>query len=387
MISTRHLDTYSLPNLLINGGFDHLETVGDNFVPHFWKFGDVAPPDPAAKNPNCYIVTQNKPLTRKEDVRDYLTIKLATKLSATMTQSFMIDSGVALDFPIPLAPQTEAVPTTRKEVAFGYLGKYDRFLARSSTFSLGVSLQVMQGSATITAAFLDSSGAPITTATLTSSFSAQFTKQKWRRYVVKMTPEYTPAAIKLTITRANTTEYLELNMGNMQLVCGAYDDVPYTGDRLLSAIPKNAIVMSMGTSCPPGFVELENPEATLPDGWLAQDPTLTSRKNLFPIGATSVDPTALVGDPSHNRDSYKFTLRREDVVPLESFDSVFGNPITSAANNSSSGTNTTTAVGYASGGVCPGDEANEDGSADHQHNVAAGGSIPVNRSLRFCRKL
>jgi len=385
MISTRHLDTYSLPNLLINGGFDHLETIDGNFVPHFWSFTEVAPPSASAKNPNYYTVTQNKPLTRKEDVRDYLTIKLATKPSATMTQSFMIDSGVALDFPIPLAPQTEAAPTSRKEVAFGYLGKYDRFLARSSTFSLGVSIQVMQGSATITASFVNAAGSPIVTATLVTSASAQFTKQRWRRHVVKLTPEYTPAALKLTITRAAATEYLEINIGNMQLVCGAYDDVPYTGDRLLSAIPKNAIVMSMGSSCPPGFVELENPDVSIPEGWAVQDPTLTSCKNLFPIGSTAVNPANLQGDPTHNRDSYDFTLRRDDVRALESFDSIYGNPVTVA--NSNSGTNTTTPVGYAAEGVCPGDEANEKGTADHEHNVTAGGSIPVHRSLRFCRKL
>lgn len=362
MISTRHLDTQSLINLLVNGGFDHLETINGALVPHFWSFSGVVPLVNTTKSQDNYTIIQNEQLTTKIDARDYISIKLASGSGMTMTQSFLIDPGVAFDFPVPLQPGS-----TRSEISAGYLSQYDKSLVRSNSFTIALSARVKLGAVKISASFLDINKAPITTSLLVPATSGAVTKQKWRRYATTLTPEFTPAYLQFEITRSSPTEYLEVHVGNIQLVCGAYDDAPYTGDRLLTAVPKNAIILSMGQGCPPGFVQLEEPEGVpLPDSWLAQDPTLKARYNLYPVGAEgSVDPASLVGDPTHNRDSYKFSLTRNNVEPLESFDSV--SPATSL--------------------TFAGDEATSDGEADHQHNVSAGGSIPVTRTFRFCRKL
>lgn len=380
MISTRHLDTQSLVNLLTNGGFDHLEQVGDNLVPHFWELGSVVPRVNTTKSEDIYSIVQNESLTTKDDLRDYISIRLATKSSATMTQSFLIDPKVALDFPVPLQPGS-----TRTEVSAGYLSQYDRFLVRSNSFTIALSIRVRLGSASVSAAFLDSNRSTIGLAQLVPAISASGTKQKWRRYAARLTPEFTPAYIQLTVTRAAPTEYLEAHIGNIQLVCGAYEDAPYTGDRLLTAIPKNAIVMSMGLGCPPGFVQLEEPaNVTLPESWAPQDPSLRARFNLYPVGAEgTVDPSALVGNPTHNRDSYKFTLTRNNVEAFESFDAL----TTTTTQSTSTTTNNTIVTSEINQTAVAGDEASADGKADHQHNVSAGGSIPVTRAFRFCRKL
>ena len=379
MMSTRNLDTQSLLNVVINGAFDHLETVGNNLIPHFWEFANIAAPRDTGKSEDTFTVVRGESLARKGDLRDYLVARLATKLSATMTQSFLIDSKVALDFPVPLIPGT-----IRREVGAGYLSRYDTFLARSNSFTVGISTRVRLGSASITASFLDINKSPIATAELMPASSAASTKQLWRRYAAKLTPEFTPAYVKLTITRSSPTEYLELNLGNIQLVCGAYDSVPYTGDRLLSAIPPDVVVLSLGSGCPPGFVELEEPSGvSVPDSWAAQDATLMARRNLYPIGTeTAVNPSQLVGDPTHNRSSYKFRVSRNGVEAFESFDAL--TTVTSTAVGVQSGSTITTTERVQT--AIAADEA-PSGIADHQHNVSAGGSIPVTRSFRFCRKI
>lgn len=385
MISTRHLDTQSLINLLTNGGFDHLEQVGDNLVPHFWELGNVVPRVNTTKSEDIYSIVQNESLTTKDDVRDYISIRLATKSAATMTQSFLIDPKVSLDFPVPLVPGS-----TRAEISAGYLSPYDKFLVRSNSFTIALSVRTKLGAVSITATFLDTNRSTIAISQLVPAISAAGTKQRWRRYATKLTPEFTPAYIQLTINRAAPTEYLEAHIGNIQLVCGAYEDAPYTGDRLLTAIPKNAIIMSMGLGCPPGFVQLEEPEnVTVPESWAAQDPSLKARLNLYPVGAEgTADPAALVGDPTHNRESYKFTLTRNNVEPFESFDSlttVTSRTYSTTVNQGNE--NEQTLTSEINQTAIAGDEASSDGKADHQHNVSAGGSIPVTRAFRFCRKL
>lgn len=381
MISTRHLDTQSLPNLIINGAFDHLEPSKNNFIPHFWALENLELREPKARSENVYKIVQGETLNRAEDLRDYFCIELSTKPTASMTQSFLIDPNVAFDFPIPMAPSA-----TRLEVSAGYLSPFNTFLVRSNTFTLGLSARVVRGAAKITAAFLNSVGAPILETVLTESASAFFTKQRWRRYTGQLTPEQTPSAIKISVIRSDPTEFLELHIGNIQLVCGAYHDVPYTGDRLLSAIPKNAIVLSLGTGCPPGFIELEEPDGvSVPESWTQQDTSLKARHNLFPIGISgNLDPSALVGDPTHNRSEYRFTLALDDVEAFESYDSLqviqTTVPVPSTQPGSTITSVSETQSSYAA------DEATN-GTADHQHNVSAAGSIPLNRSFRFCRKL
>lgn len=366
MRSVRSADVYSLPNLLRNGGLDFLEPQDDgHLLPHFWSFTGLVPRTESEEAVNSYEVITGETIERRGDLGDYFKINLLDNSLVRINQSFLATN--ILDFPVPLASGS-----ARKEVAAGFLSKFERLLSRSRDYSIGVSIRVVRGRVNVSTRFVDEKGVVITESDLSVGQEATLTARRWLRKQTYLTPSSTPASISFNIQRVAGSELTEVHIGFFQLVLGQYDYVPYTGDPSIGVLPKDAIVMVMGDTCPPGFVALEEPSGEVPEDWLAVDAEAKIREGNFPIGNDGSGD--LKGDPTHNRDTYQFRLDANDTEAFESFDSRHGSA-------------TTGSVSYNPNVRTPADEPDETGRADHQHNVRDAGSIPVNRQFKFCRRL
>lgn len=369
MRSVRHADVCSLPNLLSNGAFDFVEDVAGTPTAHFWTgHGVTAATNAAATQSVCGLV-RGETIVDAEGASDYVRFDLLSGAAASWRQSFLADPAAhVLDFPTPLAPGS-----ARREMAPGFLSRFRRTLARSRSYTAALSARVVRGAATLSARFLDADGGLIASADLTARADSGATGRRWKRYSATLTPAVVPSAIEFVAVRTGG-EIVELHLSLFQLVLGAYDEAPYTGDPLVAAVPADAIVLALGSVCPPGFVALEEPAGAVPAAWLAADPTLKLRRGAFPLGATKPD-TAPHGAPTHNRtDGYQFEVAADDVVEFESFDSTWGSAVSGS-------------VSYNPNVRTPADEPDDRGRADHQHNVREGGSLPAHRRFLFCRRL
>ncbi len=365
MRSFRPADTRALVNLLRNGGLDYLEQKDGYLLPHFWDLTNLVPRAQSAESKSSYeIITGAEP--DPGGLVDYWKLLLLDAKESQLSQSFLSDA--VFDFPTPLAPGS-----VRQEVAGGYLSRYERLIYRTRPMSLGVSLRVVRGTVDVTVRVADENGRLAADAVLVSRADASFTGRRWRRLAVSFTPTASPARVVIVLKRSAGSDLTEVHLGNVQLVLGAYGEVPYTGDPSVSAIPRGAVVLSMGDACPPGFVRLEEPEGqSALAAWKAVDPAAAVRSGNFPY--QSADQAALDGEPTHNVEDPHFSLVNDQTIAFESFASRLGSA-------------TTGTISYNPNVRCPADEPNENGTADHQHGLAAGGSIPVNRSFLFCRRL
>lgn len=341
MASVRTLRPESLINLVRNGGLD--------FQREFWSF--------AGHTPELVNGTQTSP----DGASTYLRYELDSSDTATVTQSFR--SSATFDFP------SSAVPFTRRGLQGGYRSEFGCLLGRSRRFSLGLSIAVVSGSIKITAEFLDVQGTVISEAVLDSARTAAFTGRAWGRVSGVLTAAVSPSSVRISITRTKA-ELCDVRIAKIQLSKGAYTTAPYTGDIQHSAIPENSVIMVLGSSCPAGFEPLASSTAS---SELWQDRGIETRKGAFPTGSSSSE--AEIGDPTHNKDEgYTFTLAQDDIRQFESFDSTFGQK-------------TSGNISHDPFVKSPADVPGDSETADHQHNVDEGGSIPVNRQFLFCQRI
>lgn len=362
MRSFRPADTRSLPNLLRNGGFDYAETVDDVLIPHHWTFDGLTTRAASEEAASSYEVILGE-APAAGGLVDYLKLTILDGSEVGLAQSLV--SSAVLDFPVPTPPGS-----ARSEVPAGYIGTFERLVTRTRPMSLGISIRVVRGSVAATVRVSDAAGSLSVEASLSSRINSAITKGKWQRLAVSFTPSSTPASVALVFTRLPGSDLAEVHIGNIQMVLGAYADVPYTGDLSLGVMPTNSVIMTFGASCPPGFVELEEPAGTVPEAWLAVDPNAKLRAGAFPFHSTG----SVTGEPTHGLETAHFEPAVNDVIALESFSSLLG--------SSTTGSN-----GYNPNVRCPADEPDDSNVADHQHTLEDGGSVPVNRLLRFCRRL
>jgi hypothetical protein len=369
MRSVRVTDVFALPNLLSNGGFDRLVTTDGVTTAAYWTVSGASSETLGAGG-NRYTFVTAEDSDEEFSARDYVRLSLSESRPVVLSQSFLADPAQnALDFPVPLLAGSD-----RQEVLEGFRSVYTKLLPRSRSFTVGVAARINRGRAILAARFLDASGRTIGGVDLNPVLDAKSSKRKWRRWSGVLTPPGTPASIEIYVQRISAGDFVELHLGELQLITGAYDEAPYTGDPGLTAIPKGAIIFSLGESCPPGFEELPAADGTIPAEWLAADPEAELRFKAFPIGATS-STGAVAGSPTHNRSEYSFRLALDDVEAFESFEG----KIAESPDNS--------AVGYNPSVTVPADEPDAKGTANHQHNVLDAGSLPVNRPLRLCRRV
>lgn len=370
MRNTRHADTLALVNLIPNGGLDYLEDKGDYKLPHFWRFVNIVPRPLSGGTDNTYDVVEGEEIKAVDEARDYLRLLIQNNKPVRLIQRFDVDTETnVLDFPQPLDPGT-----ARTEVAEGFRSTYNRVLARTRDYSFGLSLRLLRGEVTVRVQFYDERDQLIVESVIADKADSRFTNRSWRRVSGFITPSKVPSWAAFTFERSGDAELVEAHAALFQLSLGKYSKVPYTGDPSLGVIPKDTIVLSMGSSCPPGFVAVGDDDLSPLPEWLADEPTAKARLGQFPIGDDGSGE--LKGAYSHNRDEYVFKLEVDDLVPFESFDSRWGSATT--GNNG---------VTYNPNVNTPADEPEEDGTSDHQHEVDSGSSVPVNRSFLFCRRL
>jgi len=369
MRSVRFADVYSLPNLLRNGGFDCLsvDAAGARYAPWWTVVGAAY----QAVGANAYDFVQETP-SEDDGASDYLRLMISEDRPVLLRQSFTADAAWAvLDFPVPLTPGGP-----RTAVAEGYRSRHDRLLPRTRTYTAGAAVRIVRGRAALTVRFLDAAGTAISGGELDAFLDARTSKRIWRRRSGTLPAVATPAAVEFYLQRLPGGDFAEVHLGEIQLITGAQASAPYTGDAEVSAVPPGVVVLAMGDSCPPGYLELEEPEAgTPPAEWTSVDVEAGLRYKAFPIGAASGDGEPQ-GAPTHNRESYQFSLAVDDIEAFESFEGKFGEKPDLTAD-----------TGYNPAVPVVGDEPNSEGKADHQHNVGDGGSVPGHRPFRFCRKI
>lgn len=365
----KHADSFCLRNLVVNGGLDHLETINDQKYPHYWDVsGGEFYPDDLSVN-SLSVVSEEQ--TEVDGASDYMSAKLVTVAPLAISQSYKINSKYNVtDFPIPLEPAT-----ARREVYEGYLSEHSRLLGKQGVYTLEFSARLRSGRVTVAAKFLDSRDQAVSSSEVRNL--SRTTNSTWSRINLQIPAVAEPSTVVIVIQRIERTELAEIHIGNIQLVHGAHTSAPYTGDPVYAAIPRDAIMLFMGAMCPPGFVKLEEPGGqTVSLEWSSEDSRIKPRFRAFPMGSVSPS-TEPIGAPTHNRASYKFSLRTNQVKEFESFLSKFGQSVSNDPAQFPS---------YNSFGRSPADEA-ADGLANHQHNVTDAGSIPVNRQFLFCRKI
>jgi len=359
MRSFRPADSHALINLLRNGGFDVYDVA--NQTAHFWSIlGAVHKSVSEGSNSDFEIIRNSQ----VGGPCDFLLARILSAEPFLLRQNFISDTP--LDFPVPIAPNSN-----RSEVPAGFLNVYERLPIRTRALSFGLSVRVIRGIAKITARFLDSTGAICAEVILAARINSAFTRGRWQRLSGSATPSASAVSVIFMIERTSDSDLCEISLANIQLSLGAYRVVPYTGDLFVSTMPPNAVVLSLGDTCPPGFVELEEPDGTVPEAWLAANPEAKIVSGNFPYHASS---GMTDGEPTHGLPEVQFEESVTEIVAFESFSSLLAASVT--------GQN-----GYNPNIRSPADEPTEDNTTDHQHSLEDAGSIPVNRQFTFCRKL
>jgi len=364
MRSVRFAHVSSLPNLLRNGGFDQRQTLSGVDVLPWWS---IVGASFKSSGSNAYEIVSEE-TAESVGATEYARLSLAESKPVILRQALLADDSWAqMDFPVPLAPGSN-----RRSVPGGFVSRHEILLPRTRSYTFGAALRILRGKAAVSVRFLDANLATIAGADLESIFDSRTAGKRWRRSSAVVSATSTPAYVDFYLRSVSSVDFAEVHIGELQLSPGAYDSAPYTGDPSLTAVPSGAVLLSLGDACPPGYIELED-AGTAPDEWAALS-GLTTRHGAFPYAAASSDAD-LLGAPTHNRDTYEFTVGANAVEAFESFEGKLGETPDNGAN------------GYNPSSVVVGDEPDSDGRVDHQHNVADAGSLPGHRLLRFCRKI
>lgn len=246
---SRHFgDVLSVPNLFRNGGLDFRDEV--NPFPAFYSVAGAAKNAPLLDNSWSQVF--DEPPTVPGGPANYLKLSLPQTDPVSFTQNFN-DANAAFDHEVPVVSgQSQSQPYNYQSI--------EPNLLYQGKFTLSFAIRVPQGSVAL--------GIAYQTADVAGSASAEyleldslFAGNSWVRYsgVLDIDTDKL-VAVGVQVQRRGSAQAVEVHIGNIMLAAGAYDDLPYTGDPAAMVFPKGAIIMSLGLTCPPGFVEVGNDE-------------------------------------------------------------------------------------------------------------------------------
>lgn len=272
--------TQDAVNLCVNGGMD--EATPSGRVPAAWLI------DGASANPATFpLLVEDESGTCVPAVP--ATEGTITNFFARLSENvdppgyrhklqFVIRSGeVVLTHPCNLAKVNTRVMARDGDIsAFIY----------DLPFTVEFSVRVTSGEGTIELFRDDLSGE-------TSASAAQtLTKGEWKRlnFQFMFDGSLTDALCSwlLKLNRTSTTEQFEIELTAFQWISGSHTFAPFSGDPSYQVTPRNAILLVMGNTCPPGTRPLDEARDNL--------------ERRIPIGAGS-GAGDLEGEESHLHDT------------------------------------------------------------------------------------
>jgi hypothetical protein len=359
-MSRRFTNTYQAVNLVRNGNLDMIEALEDQTqTAPFWSTDLVHVAAQDSVVANLYEIFQGDP---GDAPAQGFRVKLVTNQASLLYQDMRRDPEAhVMDFPVPLAAGL------RSTIAQGYQATETQSLP-SAGYTLAFTMRVTQGTVTASVASWDYAGARTTPTLLTGTDPVVVKTGGWERHVLPFSVDKGLGQVGLELQRAANTDLAVVEIGLVALALGRYRSLPYTGDPLVSALPKGAIILSLGTVCPPGFEELGEGDLTPLSEWSGDEPGIKARKGNYPRSGT-----ALTGTTSHTVDTLELTPGAKDV-------SLFSGPDSKAADDDAlvSTTKSNPAVDEPGG---------KNGTPNHDHSLETAGTRPVSRAFLFCRRI
>lgn len=245
-ISKHFGDVLSVPNLFRNGGLDFQDDVSP--FPAFYSVAGATKNAPVLENSWSQVFGETP--TVPGGPANYFRLSLPQPDPISLTQNFA-SSNAAFDHAVPVTSGISEIQP------YDYRSDEPNLLYQGK-FTLSFAIRVPQGSVSL--------GIAYQTADVSGSASAEyleldslFARSSWTRYsgVVEVGTDKL-VAIGVQVQRRGSAQAVEANVGNIMLAVGAHDDLPYTGDPAAMVFPRGAIVMSLGLTCPPGFVEISD---------------------------------------------------------------------------------------------------------------------------------
>ena len=233
-------DIFSVPNLFRNGGLD------------FWDASLLQPPfctiNGALKSgssaDSLWDIVLNETPDAPGAPANYFKLTIIRNEPVSIGQDFSTSPGGTLDHVTPIDPgELNLTGFYASEMNLLYQGE----------FTLSFAVRVPKGSVSVGFAWVGADGADNYV-----ELDGQVGGSRWRRF----SGVFSPGKKRLTVVgprlqRRGLSQAIEAHVGNIMLAPGAYDDLPYTGDPAAAVLPKGAIVLRAGVSCPPGFMALD----------------------------------------------------------------------------------------------------------------------------------
>ena len=346
-----YANTYQLISLLDNGAFEYS---GDP-VP-FWSISGAGTSGSDIKGSSYSITEEPGPVYKA------LRFELSSSDPVTLTQSFELGSTV-MDFTVPLAAgERRAIPEGYKNVERKLIPHL-----RPLTFSFDV--YVDSGSVLIELIIPSlATGEEIVSE---GRVSYDATVKKWLRVAFKF---QTPSQVKeigIRLTRTSRETSTVIKFSRFSLFNGSYDAAPYTGDVMAKAVPKGAIILWMGATCPPGYEDIGEGGLTPNDSWVQDQPDVKARKGNYP---RSSEPA---GNVKHTAENVDIKPGTADVELFEGFENLFIqiNKKTATPKVDLSGS-----TGFV-------DIPDEYGKPNHSHELEKADTRPASIGFMFCQRL
>jgi len=239
-------DVLSIPNLFRNGGLDFQDA--SSALPPFYSIAGAARNALVLENSWSQVFGETPSVSG--GLSNYFVLHLPQPDPVTVTQDFS-NANAVFDHATPVTSGTSELQP------YDYCSIEPNLLYQGK-FTLSFSIRVPQGEVSV--------GLTYQIAQTAGNMGAVYVEldpllsgPSWRRYTgVVDAGTNKLVVIGVQVQRMGTARSVEVHLGNIMLAAGAYDDLPYTGDPAAAVFPRGAIVMSLGTSCPPGFVPLEH---------------------------------------------------------------------------------------------------------------------------------
>jgi hypothetical protein len=253
MATSRFASAYNAVNLLRNGGLDFVKDAST--TPAFWTVegakAGVVPPDNSFS-----IVTGEDPQVEVGAAR-YFKVVLSNTTPVVIAQEFL-DRFIQMAFDEEFGQFQHNDYTSndsRLDIQYKSLGCQH---ISGIPVSVSFSMRVVKGSSGAKVRMENGdlqNGVTRTSDTVATIANAS---NEWQRFTVVINPtQYMVKRLGIVLEKSSAVSGLaEVHVGAFQMSVGSIGDLPYTGDPMADAIPKNTIVFAFGDICPAGFEKL-----------------------------------------------------------------------------------------------------------------------------------
>ena len=314
-------------NLLNNGAFE----CGGSRLHHWNVIGSD-------------LVRGNTYSIKSGDGKKFMSVVLSSRDDFTIHQT-LGRGRIEMDF--------KDLPNQRRTLPLGYKAKELKTVRQGIELTLAFTYRVLSGNVDVSPYVqCINNGTKPTSIQFEGGDLTQFKSivgsNAWRRETFKFRASFSIDKIGLSFKNTNSDVAAQIDVTDISLVVGYYDNSPYTGDPLLKIFPKNCVVMVHGEVCPEGFENVTDVDSLVRSGDDRGSDTHT------------VDITTRVAT--------------NGIIEWEGF------------NSKSFVTN---AGGLYNPNVPndPVDVPDDRGIADHQHNIEEAKSKPLGFYLRMCKKI